>query len=253
MPARFIKEANLDDETVDEYVKYFLQYLNDNKMRAKNGKIHESFLISISPDLLTNNKFEKLLFNNCKVKPRFNRVIYLEKDKSLIKSKYSKTVIKSVSERSLNLHVIDKNSSKELIDKEFQNLRRLHLLSAGKLTRSEKSWQMQLEMVSIGNGFLISGYKNGIIQTSAFFMTNLNSAYYGVSASTLNRLGESFSHQLIDFAIDYLCKNDFNSLWLGEQYSYLSDPITLREKNIELFKSFFGGELVLDLILNFTT
>jgi hypothetical protein len=52
MPAQFIKEANLDDETADECVKNFLQYLNDNKIRAKNGKIHDSFIISRRKSLL---------------------------------------------------------------------------------------------------------------------------------------------------------------------------------------------------------
>jgi hypothetical protein len=206
-------------------------------------------LISINPGILSSNKLEKFLFNGSKVIPRFNRIIDLGKGKESIKSNYSKTVVESVSENDLDLQIIDKDSDRKLIDQEITNLRFLHMESAGRQTRSEKSWQLQSEMIARGNGFLISGYRNEIIQTSAFFMINLNSVFYGVSASTACRSGESFSHNLIDFGIDYLCKNNFHKLWLGTQYSHLLGPVTLKEKNIELFKSFFGGELILDLVL----
>lgn len=250
MPAPFIRIPNLENGILEKCVKILLQYLNDNNIKVKNGKILDSFLISITPDLLKSNRFEKFVFTNSRVTPRFNRVIDLGLGIDSITSKYSKTVIKSVSENNLEFQIIDKHSSKELIEEEVKKLGKLHIESAGRQTRSEKSWQLQSEMIARGNGFLVSGYRNGLIKTSAFFMTNSNSAFYGVSASISNRSGESFSHKLIDCGIDYLCKNEFSKLWLGEQHSYISDEVTLKERNIELFKSFFGGELILDLILD---
>jgi hypothetical protein len=249
LPAPFIKVPNLKIEILDECISILLQYLNDNNIKVKKGKILDSFSISINPGILSSNRLEKFLFNGSKVIPRFNRIIDLGKGKESIKSNYSKTVVESVSKNDLDLQIIDKDSERRLIGQEITNLRFLHMESAGRQTRSEKSWQLQSEMIARGNGFLISGYRNEIIQTSAFFMINLNSVFYGVSASTACRSGESFSHNLIDFGIDYLCKNNFHKLWLGTQYSHLLGPVTLKEKNIELFKSFFGGELILDLVL----
>ena len=98
-----------------------------------------------------------------------------------------------------------------------------------------------------GNAFVAQFRKEDEIVSSAYFMNTPFDVYYAVSASNPQIKGIPLSHLCITTAIEHCKKKGFRNFHMGEQYSQLSREISTKEMNIEKFKSFFGGEIKMEV------
>lgn len=116
----------------------------------------------------------------------------------------------------------------------IKNLKELHLKVSGRKTRSDETWDIQQEMIDVGEGFVVELYKEGTLLSAAFFMKNQWSCYYACAAS----IKGVNSHPVIWAAIEYCKAEGLERFELGEKLEG-----TEKEKNISMFKAGFGAKL----------
>lgn len=114
------------------------------------------------------------------------------------------------------------------------HLKELHRKVAGRATRSDRTWEIQQEMIENGEAFAVELYKDGTLISAALFYKNKYCCYYACAAS----LPRANSHSIIWAAIEYCKEEGLKRFELGEQLDGNE-----KEKNISLFKSGFGGHL----------
>lgn len=252
-PAALISNRSIEVGLLDRATQVLEKFVkNDiNNVLFKTHEFSGEIRVN-NPIIFQTAFFENLIRRFTKVQTRFSRIIELTQENKEILAGYSKSVKSALSKKlsdSQRIEIVNQNSSHELIESAFETLKRLHLDSAGRLTRSLHSWSIQKQFLINGNAFMVQLLAQGSVISSAYFMITEYECYYGVSASAPKIKGVSLSHLCISEAIAYSKKIGLQSFHLGEQYSYLSRNITDKESNIEKFKSFFGGRLFLEVLL----
>ena len=140
----------------------------------------------------------------------------------------------------------------ELFDHKNQNpeahniYREFHHKASGRITRENKTWGIQYEMLKNDNAVLIGiKDKSRFVAFSYFFHLN-NNAYYASSSDDPEYQNSiPLEHCIIWKAIEYYSQRGFNSLEMGRQlYSrQLFDHPSQKDLSISFFKSGFGGEV----------
>lgn len=254
-PAALISNPNVHTEYLSEAIQLLLSFISNDYANPIGGKASEmSGALRISDSRIINTRhFQKLIptFNHSELK--FTRVLNLEQDPEALIADYSKSVrsaVRFIPNELEKIEIIHQNSPKEAIAIAYESLKDLHLKSAGRKTRSEESWGIQRLALVNGHAFISQFWRQGEIVSSAYFMRTKRDSYYGVSASIPKEKGDSLSHVCIHYAIRYCKENNLRSFHFGDQFSHLSRDISNKEKNIEKFKSFFGGEIVLEILFS---
>ena len=126
--------------------------------------------------------------------------------------------------------------------KQFKNL---HFKEAGRMTRSEKTWEIHFEMIKNGSAVLICAELNEELIGAALFIHSSYSAYYGVSASNIElKKNIPITHLIIDKAIHYFKDLGMLKLILGK---YEPDSKDEKLRGISGFKSAFSNEKIVKL------
>lgn len=145
----------------------------------------------------------------------------------------------------------DSLSSESALRSALDELRHLHYLSAGRLTRTIESWELQLKGLVEGHYFLtVARLSDGEAAGAALFLLNGTSAYYGVSANNPKYRHLSLSHQILVDAHRYARESGINDIWVGSQYSAATKGSDSKVAQIEQFKAYFGGQLDFGLLLS---
>lgn len=248
LPAALITLETASAEVLNGATVTLLQFLNDSGISVSKGRILIPHTIQVDPVSLQSNKIERLFFANDKVVPRFDRRIFLNEVQDELTLEYSKSVKMALKKEDISTLITSCKDNQKTIRHQFEALKRLHLESAGKLTRSVKSWELQFEMVKNGSALIVSGAQDNEIVTSALFMLHSGAAFYGVSASNYTENSGGLSHHLIDCAIKEFKFFGIDEIWLGSQHTVWTTEISNKEQRIEEFKSYFGGSLQTTLI-----
>jgi hypothetical protein len=203
--------------------------------------------IDFSSDILYNqfnfenlNIFSELLFVKYK-----RPILYLESkvnllcDYSVIRQSFRKSYKSLIAKfsREIDLKVYDSNNINLSTYKEFKSL---HFKESGRLTRSEKTWEIHYDMIKKDSAVLICAVLNEELIGAALFIHSAYSAYYGVSASNVVfKQTVPITHLIIDKAIHYYKGLGLLMLILG-----LFEPDSKDEKlkGISGFKSAFSNE-----------
>ena len=127
---------------------------------------------------------------------------------------------------------------------DIEAFRELHLKAAGRETRSQRTWDLQYEMVSHNEAFVIAGKLEGELVTAALFPYSARYCFYGVSASKRELFSKPLSHAIIWRAMLYAKEQGCNFFELPEQrYPKQGTPLpTNKELSISTFKHGFGGK-----------
>jgi len=141
---------------------------------------------------------------------------------------------------------------------QIYEMMKLHEEVSGKVTRSKKTWQINENMILNKKGFLIKVKEENRTISYAFFFYNNDAAIY-FSSCTLRetfKLYKNITHKIILKSIEYLRSVNCKNFFLGTTKSIFSNnKIDIKNKNIELFKSSFGGKknffVIYNNILNF--
>jgi len=195
---------------------------------------------------------ELILKSSKKIDVEFERIINLDLTEDKLRERFSKSVVvatKQFDKTKIETQIASWADNKIYISESIGNIRSLHLASAGRLTRSAESWAIQEKQVLDGTMISVNGFmQNENVHGSLFLLSN-TSAYYGVSANLL-RPGLSVSHLFLVEAMFFLKKIGINHLYLGRQYENLSGVCDKKILSISKFKSFFGGFVTSNLVVN---
>lgn len=178
----------------------------------------------------------------------FDRIIDISKDVDELVSNFSKSVKNVIKNNSItedSYKLIDSNSPDETRKDAIRALKELHFLSAGRKTRSDKTWEVQGSLLANGYIVLGLGYLQEELVHGAMFMLADKSAFYAVSANSKELTGTSVAHPFIFRSILALKALGIQKIYMGRQFEELTRNISEKERNIAKFKSFFGGDLVL--------
>ena len=127
--------------------------------------------------------------------------------------------------------------------------KKFHFNSAGRLTRSEKSWNLMLNNILLGNASLFLIKKEKI---DLSFLYCFEHKKYVFAASQVNTLDKNYlkKYNLINFlekmAIEHYKKNKFNYYEIGRTYFFDKNfkIFEKKQKRIGIGKLKFGADLV---------
>ena len=196
------------------------------------------------------NMHSELLKNNFRIKSVYNIVLHLNKSITQIKSGFRKSYKSMINSglKSFNVQYLDYYDKKL-----FGKFKSLHKKAAGKVTRSDDSWDFQLDMIKSKNAILSYVLKDDKMIGGALFFLNHGEALYAVGAydRDLNHL--PIGHIIHYKSIEYFLENKIVIYRIGEFLnSNLNPSITKKEESISFFKDGFGGNKHISNIFNLT-
>jgi hypothetical protein len=142
--------------------------------------------------------------------------------------------------QSLTTEVIDMYSNNVILT--FAEYHELHTIDAGRETRNQTTWDMQLQWLRTGDAILIgTKHNNKFVGFSYIFLHN-KKAYYG-SACSQPGIHLPIGHVLTWKTIQYLREQNFDYYEIGWQQfgNQIYDIPTSKEISISHFKRGFGG------------
>jgi len=196
-----------------------------------------------------------ILKNSSKLRPAFSRYLDLRAvfsaDQPIPLPRWPKSVreaLKIAESSGIGCTAMDESSGKAETEQAFLELKALHFSSAGRLTRAEASWGLQLQNIKDGHAFLVDAKLEGKTIGVSYFLRCGKSSYYGVSASHLGHRNLSIGHVIMVEAIDFARRSGLNTFWVGNQFSRGTGEASEKEFQIEKFKSYFGSNLSLGIL-----
>lgn len=245
MPIKLIINPEANDTILRLADDSLLMKVIDLGIGKEINQSNSKFIYSETSTLNHVSKIGKFfLKSSSKVKINFEQFIDLNLEYESIYSNFSKSVKSAIRQKvknSLELKIINQYSGRDSILSTFESLRMLHLLAAGMITRSDESWNEQVNQVILGNAFLTVLFQNSNVLGAALFFLSKSSAYYALSAK--DQISDiSISHLLVSEGIFYAKKLDLHRLYLGPQFTNKIEVVDSKIESIEKFKSFFGGD-----------
>lgn len=247
LPGIVAMNSKANSDIQELAMKIILSHLRE--IGALKNLRNSSFEITC-PDPSSKNiaSLEELISFGSSVYVYFERVIDLSKDADELVCDFSKSVKSAIKKNVLtadSFRLIDSNSPDETRKDAIRALKKLHFLSAGRRTRSDKTWETQGSLLASGSIVIGLGYLQEELIHGAMFMLADKSAFYAVSANSKELLGTSVAHPFIFRSILALKELGIQKIYMGRQFEELTRDITEKERNIAKFKSFFGGNLLL--------
>jgi FemAB family protein len=160
-----------------------------------------------------------------------------------IKSQYRKSY-KSLINQGLRLWGVYKYDQKS--HKVWDEFKQLHFVSAGRKTRSDKSWDILFEGLKQQLSFFYyCTDNNGAVIGGALVMKNKYEAIYAVAAYDRERFDLPVGHVLQDFIVKDLINSNLFWYRLGRYYEF-NDRNQPTEKEVQIgqFKSGFSTDLI---------
>jgi len=139
--------------------------------------------------------------------------------------------------------VVDFESGVVECERGMRGLKAMHYASAGRLTRPDESWKIQLDNLLAGKAFLALAEKSGEIIGGSYFIRTGKSSYYDTSVVEAEHRGLGLGHVCMLEAIGYAKGAQLGSFWIGSQFSQSTIGCSEKQNQIEHFKSYFGKEL----------
>ena len=112
-----------------------------------------------------------------------------------------------------------------------------HREVSGRITRTDKTWDIQYRMICRGEAFALLAYFEGKIVSATFIMHSQVEAYYGVGVYDRKLMGEGkpLTHGVLYKAIEICKSKGMKTFILGETNTFSS----IKEENIVKFKTGF--------------
>lgn len=147
---------------------------------------------------------------------------------------------KSLVQQSLRLNGHRITSSHNYSDDLISEFERLHLLVAGKATRSNMTWKIQGEMVKAGEAFIVSAHpKNGRETLGmGFFQISRDEGLYAVGAYCKITNFSTVAHSIQYLAIQEMKRNGVKQYCLASDFDLMHHDEKIR--NINFFKKGFS-------------
>lgn len=126
----------------------------------------------------------------------------------------------------------------------WTEFRQLHLISAGRQTRSDESWDAQHHAISEGNAFFVYlRNPGGIMVGGGFFTISRDESHYVTAAYDRSLFSKPLGHVVQFRAIEEMKNRGLRWYKLGER-PYPSDSPSQKELSIAVFKEGFATHLL---------
>lgn len=225
--------------------------------RLQKNRAYGELLIKLN-QLISQNRFRGLRFYSneylCaafyskiqKVDVEYSSLVDLTIPEEIIKTNIRKSYKSLVNwgEKSLDILLVDHNNTDY---NKFVEFRNFHIETAGRKTRSDRSWDIQFESIKNNEAFLLLGYLADQLVSGSLILYGATEAYYGVGVYDRQLMANKVAvgHYNILKTI-YECKSRGLSLLnLGSIAKKSEDE---KEKNIFKFKSGFSNFFKSDVV-----
>ncbi len=167
----------------------------------------------------------------------------LNYDYSKVRSNYRKSYKALISKADKLFKPSKLKGNNRKVWNEFRNL---HFKSAGRKTRSDKSWELLFDEIKEGKSDLYFSRDNdGVMRGGSFVMKTNYEAFYAIAAYDRDFFHLPIGHCLQDFIIKDLLKTNIQWYRYGRLYKK-TDFDTPNDKQIQIgqFKSGFSSDLI---------
>ncbi|MDD5544360.1 MAG: hypothetical protein PHX83_14420 [Acidobacteriia bacterium] len=228
------------DQRISKIVKAELDRLS--KEYSFDSILHRDYFPTLSP------VGEYLLSMGAKVRPHFTQIIDLSRSEESLHQQLRRSYQSLINwgQKNLELKLFD---SKCIQREHLESFRQLHISVAGRQTRSQRTWDLQFEIVSQGGAFILMGWLQGNLVTASYYIHSSKYCYYGVSASKRELFDKPLSHSSMWSAILHARALGCRFFDTGEQLfaGQVDRAPTTKELSISRFKRGFGGQTVVRL------
>ena len=157
---------------------------------SQKNKAYKALIKKLNETLISNDFSEIMYYNNdfliseyysktFLVEAEFNSYVDLSLPEDQLKANLRKSYKSLVNwgEKNMEYVLVD---SKNPDYSRFISFKDFHISTAGRKTRSDRSWDLQYESVIANEGYLMIGYLSGIIVSGSLIFHGKREAYYGV-------------------------------------------------------------------------
>ena len=194
-------------------------------------------------DLLTGGRLsylgEILIQKGAQCHAVWSQIIDLSKPKEELWSNIRKSYKSKINQGLKNrvTHII---THQNITDETMGDFQKLHAKAAGRITRPQESWDIQLKMIREGESYLIMSDNGNEFYSGALFMHSKKTAYYAVAASDPDL--EDDSHAILWEGILHARRLGLKYFEVGNwNYPGQFYPVSDKQLNISTFKKGFGG------------
>jgi hypothetical protein len=235
--------SDLSSETRNQLLKFYVQRLAS--LAKDHGVGHVSVRV---PAVARSYLSHGLPFANPLLKhgyidlPYLTQVIELKKDLRILWGEISQGP-KFHIKRATQLCEVDVWDRQSITAEKFLEYQLLHQKDAGRVTRSQRTFDLMLDWVRRGHAVLMEARHAGQAAAFALFILFGTGAYYGSSCKDPDTPDIPASHLIQWEAIRWLKKARFEWYEVGHQQfgPQWFDPASPKDVSIALFKRGFGG------------
>lgn len=237
-PVRYLRNKNANFLVTKSAQKAFRKHIEQKFLNTSTQFLYTDYLNNSQPSILS----DILLTQDYKATTKFYQYIDLTLPHDEIwrgvRNSYRSLVNWGL--KNIDLKIL--SASNITID-DLETFRQLHINEAGKETRSHESWLKQYDQILANEGFLVSGYYQDELVTSALFLHTNHYCYYGVSASRRDLFDKPLSHCVLWCAIEHTKNIGCQIFETGDIQYNIHDNIEddTKLQGISNFKRGFGG------------
>jgi hypothetical protein len=245
MPCVFVIMPGIKDELKISISNRMISQLTESQI-IKKLAILDFEIIFPFHTVNTIGSIEKFIKVARKHQINYERAINLLEEEQEIFANLSKSVksaVKKSKSQSVKTYLFDNESTISEQSYAISVLKKMHLEAAGRQTRTDESWDEQSNQLREGSILVTHGNVNNETIHSSLFLLNGKTAYYGVSANKIGSSDSSVSHYFLYQTMIELKNRGFTILFMGRQYESMDMILSNKQKGIQQFKSFFGGNL----------
>ena len=203
--------------------------------------------------LLSKNQFELIEFSKSYIVHN-TLIIDLEKNQDLLLSSMSKyhrrNILRAEKIKNLKFNCVNFRK-KEEVKKKFDEFRKYHKISAGRVTRPIKTWEIMLDKIFKCEADLFYlNYENKSI--SYLYCAKFSNFAWGWSQVNVSNFEYLSPRHILEWnTIKYYKEKKFNFYEIGERfYDQKNFKPTDKEKSISVFKEKFGSDKYPKVIFN---
>ena len=224
----------------------FLKKKNKLKKIDLTFQVSPFFFNKDNLEISSKNQFEILSFSKDYIVHN-TLVLDLLKDESLLinnMSKYHRRNIKKTSKlNNLKVEIIDYQYSKKIIGNKFGEFRKFHKISAGRITRPKKTWDLMLKKIYDNEAELFI-LNFGGKSVSFLFCARYKTLAWGWSQVNIKKYENISPRHFLEWnAIKYYKKNNLKYYEIGERY-YKQKKFSPTDKELTIseFKEKYGSD-----------
>ena len=202
-----IFNLNINSKQLNLAFNNFFQKLTEIKRNTNISKLY-----FYSHPILLSKLIDHIISSEIEIEPFVKLSLSEELIKMNIRKSYKSLINWGLS--NLKIRIIDhSNFDKDI----FNSFRDYHIQIAGRQTRSNMSWDLQLDAIKNKEAFLVLGHFNNKLVSGAYIIHGSESVYYGVAVNDRELMSQNLpiGHATLYSSMIYAKEKKLNYFILG--------------------------------------